>query len=77
MASSERETPGSSRNPVILSIQTDAAGHCVLSSSDGCIGGMFLSRQAALREVDNRICMSDRVTVIVIEPEEKRSASQH
>ena len=43
MASFEGETPGSSRNPVILSIQTDSAGHCVLSSSDGCMGGTFLN----------------------------------
>jgi len=58
--------------PVILSLQTDKTGHCVLSSNDGRIGGTFINRQVALREVDDRICMSDRVTVIVIEPEKSR-----
>jgi len=69
MASSKGDTPGKSCEPVILSIQTDALGHCVLSSSDGCMGGTFLNRHAALREVDDRVCMSDRVTIIVFEPE--------
>ena len=71
MASSKWDTPDKSREPVILSIQTYASGHCVLSSRDGCMGGTFLNRHAALREVDDRICRSDRVTIIVIEPEEK------
>ena len=70
MANIEGETPGGSREPIVLSIQTDAAGHCVLSSSDGCMGGTFLNRHAALREVDNLICLSARVTVIVINPGE-------
>ena len=38
------------------------------SSSDGCRGGTFLNRYAALREIDDQICMSDRVTVVLIEP---------
>jgi len=61
-------SPDNSRKPIVLSIQTDAAGHCVLSSRDGCMGGTFLNRHAALREVDDRVCMSDRVTVVVIKP---------
>jgi hypothetical protein len=68
MASSKGDSPDKSSKPVILSIQTDAAGHCVLRSSDGCMGGTFLNRHAALREVDDRICMTNRVTLIVIEP---------
>ena len=68
MASSNGDAPDNSRKPIVLSIKTDAAGHCVLSSSDGRMGGTFLNRHAALREVDDRICMSDRITVVVIEP---------
>ncbi len=60
----------SPQEPVVLSLRTDKAGRCVLSSSDGRIGGTFINRQLALREVDDRICMSGHVTVIVIEPEE-------
>jgi len=68
MASSERDTPDNSRKPIVLWIKTDAAGHCVLISSDGRMGGTFLNRHAALREVDDRICMTNRVTLIVIDP---------
>ena len=68
MASS-KDTADNPHSPVILSIQTDAAGHFVLKSSDGCRGGTFLNRYAALREIDDQICMSDRVTVVLIEPE--------
>jgi hypothetical protein len=75
MASAVGNRPVISREAVILSIQTDAAGRCVLSSSDGCMGGTFLNRHAALREVDDRICRSDRVTVIVIEPENRKLTS--
>lgn len=60
----------SPQEPVVLSLRTDKAGRCVLSSSDGRIGGTFINRQLALREVDDRICMSGHVTVIVIEPKE-------
>ena len=68
MASSNGDALDISRKPIVLSIQTDAAGHCVLSSRDGCMGGTFLSRHAALREVEDRICMTNRVTVVVIRP---------
>jgi hypothetical protein len=67
MASS-KDMPNNPHRPVVLSIQTDAAGHFVLKSSDGCRGGTFLNRYAALREIDNQICMLDRVTVVLIEP---------
>ena len=67
MASS-KDAPDNPQRPVILSVQTDAAGHFVLKSSDGCRGGTFLNRYAALREIDDQICMSDRVTVLLIEP---------
>jgi hypothetical protein len=67
MASS-KDMPDNPHRPVILSIQTDPAGHFVLKSSDGCRGGTFLNRYAALREIDDQICMSDRVTVVLIEP---------
>jgi hypothetical protein len=60
------------REPVILSIETDKAGHSILRSSDGCMGGTFRNRHAALREVEDRLCMSDQVTVLVIEPEKFR-----
>ncbi len=60
---------GNSGEPVILSIQMNETGNCTLSSSDGCIGGTFVSRQAALREIDNQICLLGRLTVIVIKPE--------
>jgi hypothetical protein len=60
----------SPQEPVVLSLRTDKGGRCVLSSSDGRIGGTFANRQVALREVDDRICMSGRATVIVIEPKE-------
>ncbi len=68
MASSKGDALDNSRRPIVLSIKTDAAGHCVLSSRDGRMGGTFLNRHAALREVDDRICMLDRVTVVVIKP---------
>ena len=61
--------------PVILSIQTDGSGHCVLKSSDGCLGGTFINRRAALREVDDQVCMQGRMTVIVIEPEGTATSS--
>ena len=60
----------SPQEPVVLSLRTDKAGRCVLSSSDGCAGGTFANRLVALREVDDRLCMSRRKTVIVIEPME-------
>jgi len=63
-----KDTHDDPYEPVILSIQTDAAGHFVLKSSDGCRGGTFLNRYAALREINSQICMSDRVTVVLIEP---------
>jgi hypothetical protein len=68
MASPEGDIPDNSRKPIALSIKTDAAGHCVLSSSDGCMGGTFLNRHTALREVDDRICMTNRVALIMIDP---------
>jgi hypothetical protein len=68
MASSKGDAPDNGRQPIVLSIQTDAAGHCVLGSSDGRMGGTFLNRRAALREVEDRICMTNRVTVVVIRP---------
>ena len=68
MTSSNGDAPDDSRKPIVLSIKTDAAGHCVLSSSDGCTGGTFLNRHAALREVDDRICMTNRITLIMIDP---------
>ena len=60
------------RGPLILSIQTNQVGHSILSSSNGCMGGTFLNRHAALREVEDRLCMSDQITVLVIEPEKFR-----
>ena len=60
------------REPVILSIKTDQAGHSILRSSDGCMGGTFLNRHAALQEVEDPLCMSDQVTVLVIETEKFR-----
>jgi len=68
MASSNGDAVDNSRKPDVLSIKTDAAGHCVLSSRDGRMGGTFLNRHAALREVEDRICMTNRVTVVVIKP---------
>ena len=59
----------SPREPVVFSLRTDKAGHCVLSSSDGRFGGTFMNRQQALREVDGQIAMSGHTTVLVIEPE--------
>jgi hypothetical protein len=32
-------------------------------------GGTFISRQAALREIDDQICILGRVTIIMIEPD--------
>lgn len=58
------------QEPVVFSLRTDKAGHCVLSSSDGRFGGTFINRQQALREVDGQVCMSGHAAVIVIEPEE-------
>jgi hypothetical protein len=72
MVSFAEDGPAAVRSPVILSIKTDQAGHAILRSSDGCMGGTFLNRHAALREVEDRLCMSDQVTVLVIEPEKYR-----
>ena len=72
MVSFAEDEPAALRRPVVLSIQTNKAGHSILRSSDGCMGGTFLNRHAALREVEDRICMSDGVTVLVIEPEKFR-----
>ena len=60
------------REPLILSIQTNQAGHSILKSSNGCMGGTFLNRHAALREVEDRLCMSAQIAVLVIEPEKFR-----
>ena len=68
MASFNGNAPHNSRKPIVLSIQMDAAGHCVLSSADGRMGGTFLNRHAALREVEDRVCMTNRVAVVVIRP---------
>ena len=68
MASANGDTPDNSRKPIVLSIKTDAAVHCVLSSRDGRMGGTFLNRHAALREVEDRICMTNRAAVVVIKP---------
>jgi hypothetical protein len=68
MASSNGDAPDNSRKPIVLSIKTDAAGLCVLSSSDERMGGTLLNRHAALREVEDRICVTNRVTVVVIRP---------
>jgi hypothetical protein len=39
------------------------------------MGGTFVGRQAALREIDDQVCMLGRVTVIVIEPDGKETSS--
>jgi hypothetical protein len=36
------------------------------------MGGTFLNRHAALQEVEDPLCMSDQVTVLVIETEKFR-----
>lgn len=68
MLKSACEETVSPQEPVVLSLRTDKAGRCVLSSSDGRLGGTFINRQTALREVDGQICLSGRATVIMIEP---------
>ena len=46
MVSFVEDEPAALRRPVVLSIQTDKAGHSILRSSDGCMGGTFLNRHA-------------------------------
>jgi hypothetical protein len=64
------------RKLAILSIQTDKSGNYILRSRDGCVGGTFINRQAALREVDDQTHLSGRTTVIVIESENAANGSE-
>lgn len=61
--------------PSLLVIESDESGSCLCTSQDGRMGGIFANRYAALREVDELVCISGRPAIVMIQPESKKAGS--